>query len=806
MRFFLGKYGKFILAGLALAGLAALLFLALPEREGASLADPVDRGTGEATGVARSQFVGAKRCAECHQDQFEAWTRSTHGQAGGPTHAESVISTFDGTVLRFKDAVVRLSIEKGDAYWFEVTIDNQAPQRFRADYHVGGGHMAGGGGQSYFSLFPDGTLRLLPFEWSNRDGPWFVQTKTRNWQPISEAISIFECTMWPPHRVLGGSNNFEHNCQNCHGSQITTSYDPAQKRHHTQFTSLSINCESCHGPGQRHIERVSRPDYRTDPDIGMESLATLDKDASINVCLQCHAVKHQLTDEPYLPGMDFEEHFTSKVHSWFTDEFHPDGRVRGFLYQKNHLYSDCYLNGSMTCVDCHDPHSLHYRDINGTELVGKFDDRQCTSCHAAKAADISAHTFHKPDSEGSRCTSCHMPFLRHPSIGPHLGFDRSDHTIAIPRPAYDAKQGIDNACSQCHRDMTVPQLEEQVQQWYGPLKPHKPIIAGLAESDPAPEQAAATLLRSGIPMAEVAAVSRFMHAYVQPDVKPSTETMERFRAYAFSPDLDVQAMGMTALHLVQGSDESIQDELDRLAQGAGDRAVALKRRRLLALRLLADSWLDKKQPARALAAWRKALELAPEDAPAQLGMAKSMLAMGRNEEALPYLRKAAELAPHHTSIQNNVGVYLAQTGHVQEAVACLSRAVAANRDDPQFLNNLAQALATIGDTEQAVETYKRVLEHDPGQASAHISIGGILEKQGRLQEALAHYKRAERAQPNDVYILMNLVVIHQNSRRAPETLRLLRRAVTLANQQFGSSDSRTLDIRKRLEWLEGQIR
>ncbi|MEM7394474.1 MAG: tetratricopeptide repeat protein, partial [Verrucomicrobiota bacterium] len=466
-----------------------------------------------------------------------------------------------------------------------------------------------------------------------------------------------------------------------------------------------------------------------------------------------------------------------------------------------HLYSDCYLNGSMTCVDCHDPHSLHYRDVNGTELVGKFDDRQCTSCHASKAENLTAHTFHKPDSAGSRCTSCHMPFLRHPPIGPALGFERSDHSIAIPRPAYDAGLGLDNACSQCHRDMTVAQLEEQVRAWYGPLKPHKPVVQGLSQAagPPDAEQAAKTLLRSGIPMAEVVAISQFIQSFVQPDVLPSKETLDRFRGYAQSSDLDVQAMGMTALHLVKGADPTLAGELDRMSH------PAVESRRRVAMRLLADAWLEEGRASRSSVAYRKALELDPDYALAHLGLARSMIATKRFNAALPHLRKAGELAPYHTSIQNNVGAFLAQGGQLEEAVEHFRRVAEANRDDPEFLNNYARALNELGQTEKAVETFQEVLKHDPRHANARIVLGLLFEQQGRLEEALAHFLEAERAHLNNVFVLMRLVEIHQKSRRAPETYRLLKRSEQLAFKKFGGDDARTLDIRKRIQWLESMM-
>jgi len=86
-------------------------------------------------------------------------------------------------------------------------------------------------------------------------------------------------------------------------------------------------------------------------------------------------------------------------------------------YQETHLASDCYVNGRMTCTDCHDPHSQTYRDAFGRPLAGRFDDGQCTACHPSKAERPATHTHHPVASPGSNCVACHMPYLQHPASG-----------------------------------------------------------------------------------------------------------------------------------------------------------------------------------------------------------------------------------------------------------------------------------------------------------------------------------------------------------------------------------------------------
>ena len=120
-------------------------------------------------------------------------------------------------------------------------------------------------------------------------------------------MSATDVGNWPPHRVLGTLTEFS-NCQNCHGSQIAVRYDPQKRAYDTRYQSLTIDCESCHGPGKRHIEIASRNERRPltptlspgggegeaplssrrtlkgeGEDIGMRVLATLSKDESLNI-------------------------------------------------------------------------------------------------------------------------------------------------------------------------------------------------------------------------------------------------------------------------------------------------------------------------------------------------------------------------------------------------------------------------------------------------------------------------------------------------------------------------------------------
>lgn len=546
-------------------------------------------------------FVGAEACATCHPRAYDAWRASTHGRAGGRPDEVEIIAPFDGKPLVFRDAVVVPRRDESGRPVFEVGQKGRAKEILVVAAVVGGGHLAGGGNQTFFAEFPDGTFRFLPFDFSARQG-WFVQRRPDfAWVPITPDLPLAAADNWPPHRLLG-NDPLGQGCLDCHGSQIERTRDPETGASRTRWVSLAINCESCHGPGRRHVEIMQSPSASSAVDIGLAPLELLDKDASIRVCLGCHADKAMLVDG-YFPGGEVEDHFGLKLEILRNQTFTPDAKVARFGYQDNHLFSDCYVNGSMVCTDCHDPHTQTYRDIWDRPLDGRYDDRQCTDCHASKLADPARHTHHAAGSQGSACVACHMPFLQQKGIGTHVTYERADHTVSIPRPELDAAFGITGACARCHADLPVAELQAATDRWWGPPKPLPwyvdAILRAKDEQDVA--GAAALLLRTDVahPSAQILTLSRLLEDRLAPDLPAlDPDVQRRLEGLAASEDLDLAAIALASLHLTRGSDPEVRGFLAERMAAQGPRQGSVGVRRALVLDYLARLYAS-----RGRAAW-----------------------------------------------------------------------------------------------------------------------------------------------------------------------------------------------------------
>ena len=667
-------------------------------------------------------FINLDSCESCHPDQFELWKSSTHGRAGGVPFSSNIKAPFDGKKIELKDGWF-IPFQQDGHYYFRAQEKRFPEVKYKVSSVVGGGHLYGGGTQAFFSVFPDGSMRLLPFDYHPEKKTWFFETNDLSgWVPASKSLSMRMLTEWPPNRMMGSVPE-KQNCQQCHGSQIITAFDRSLGQYKSSFTNLSINCESCHGPGKEHVTLMQFDKRIVKGYTGIQSLKTLSKEESLKVCAQCHALKDMIRPG-YLPGMDFDDYFSVKFSMLGGNPYYPDGRVRAFGYQQNHIFSDCYQNGSMTCIDCHNPHSNSYQDINRNVLKGRFDNGQCVSCHMAKKENPSLHTFHESESEGSRCTACHMPFQQHKAVGDQLMFARADHTISIPRPKLDQKLGIKNACQQCHDNMNIESLNDYVTQWYGELKPHHPLESALfsfqkgeatnesflnlfgSNNDPAPQAFA------GISAAFMSEGANFI----------SEKVVNRLKDLAKNKDVDIRALSLAFLDAVKGDEPEIEKFIIHILSLSGKDQSKVRTR------------------------WSLALAYKAED----------LIKAGKMEQGRILYKKSIKIWPKNARARKGLGEAYLKMGNINQSINTFGEIVNSNSLDWQGWAGLGRAQSLAGQNALAIEAFIKALEINSHYAEGHFGIGNIFFKENINIRAERHLIRTIELDPSitDAYIFL----------------------------------------------------
>ena len=135
--------------------------------------------------------------------------------------------------------------------------------------------------------------------------------------------------------------------------------------------------------------------------------------------------------------------------------------------------------------------------------------------------------------------------------------------------------------------------------------------------------------------------------------------------------------------------------LDRATEAA-EKALDLDPDLVSAHVALGNAHRDRWQWAESDRAYRRALELAPDDPEANQQYAEMLSGMGRTDEAIPYARRAAELDPLAAIRLNALGYILWNADRPDEALASLRRAFAIDSTLSYVNGNIARILISTG--------------------------------------------------------------------------------------------------------------
>lgn len=145
-------------------------------------------------------------------------------------------------------------------------------------------------------------------------------------------------------------------------------------------------------------------------------------------------------------------------------------------------------------------------------------------------------------------------------------------------------------------------------------------------------------------------------------------------------------------------------------------------------------------------AYRRGLELAPDDVELHNALGWTLFQDGRTPEAVAEYERALAVNPNHVKSHNNLALALVELGRLQEA-ANHFRASLDLEPKAEIYSDLGFTMARLGKPEEARAEYQKALQLDPNCASAHFNLAVTFVQAGQLQEAESHYRKALSRKP-----------------------------------------------------------
>jgi tetratricopeptide (TPR) repeat protein len=119
---------------------------------------------------------------------------------------------------------------------------------------------------------------------------------------------------------------------------------------------------------------------------------------------------------------------------------------------------------------------------------------------------------------------------------------------------------------------------------------------------------------------------------------------------------------------------------------------------------------------------------------------------GAHADAEAAYRRALELAPDHADAWINLGALLCEAKRCAEAVDLYDQAIRRRPEEPLLHFNRAIALEDQGRLKEAIASYETCLRLAPDLADAHFNAARLHEQLGNGQKAVRHFSAYRRLQ------------------------------------------------------------
>jgi len=677
---------------------------------------------------AGNQYVDPALCGQCHAEIAANSRKTGMGRSFYQLEPANAIEDFTPGKPFYHEAsdCYFAMIERGGKYFQrrwqkgfdgrETNVDEK-----QVDFVMGSGNHV----RAYLHLTGRNTLQQLPLGWYSEKGGFWAMSPG------------FDRPDFP-----GSTRVVTYECMFCHNAYPKVPRGHEETGANPEFLPPlpeGIDCQRCHGPGQRHIETAGRTGAKVDEiRRAIVNPKRLSPGREIEVCMQCHletttsALPHairRLDRGPfsYIPGQplgDFRLTFDRK--EGMGDRF--ELAYGAYRMRK----SECFLKsgGRLRCTTCHDPHNIP----RGEAATLRYNSI-CRDCHGTafeRTVASGAHTA------GPDCVICHMP-KRRTDDAVHVVM--TDHLIQRRQPAGDLLA-------------EKPELRESPGTAYrGEVVPYYPAKLAPTEESSLYLALAQILewsnLKSGLPrLASLIETYRPKRADYYADLAEGftaagqpAKAMPYFEeAVRHPPDSAIILRKLGSAQMEAGQLTKAEATLRRVIALAPDDAGAWG--------MLGQVLWRENGNAAAKAAFLKAIDLDPELPQWHDSLGTLLLAEGGGPAAEKEFREAVRIQPGNARVRSNLASVLASRNEIAEARYHFDQSIRLKPDDAAARLNYGRMLALIKETGEAEKQAKAAIAADSGMAGAHQLLGALLATRCDLEGAKRELQTAVRLEPD----------------------------------------------------------
>jgi Flp pilus assembly protein TadD len=741
-----------------------------------------------------AQYVGAKACAGCHVNEYQAWRGSHHDLAMQEATEQTVLGNFANA--QFVYAGVTSRFFKRDGKFF---VNTDGPDGRLADYEI----------KYSFGVTPlqQYLLEMPGFRFQALGVAWDSRPKENGGQRWFHLYPNEKITHKDPLHWTGIDQNWNYQCAECHTTNLQKRYDAEKASYDTTWSEINVACEACHGPGSAHVEWAAAksppsqkipldPPFpkgevsdkskadRSDKSKGLvvtfterrgitwameqaTGIARRSAPRATNVeldsCARCHSRRGVLT-EKYLHGRPLLD---SHVPALLTEGlYYPDGQIQDEVYEYGSFLQSKMHGAGVTCSDCHEPHSLKLR-AEGSQV--------CSQCHAPSKFAAVEHHHHRLGSSGADCLGCHMP-QRH-----YMVVDRRrDHSLRVPRPDLSAKFGAPNACNVCHTDKNIQWAANAAGKWYKPGDSPQQRYTGAVHAGRFGEPAGETKLAAVAQQRSQPAIARAnalaeLRRYLSPKSMAvvqeglrDNDALVRLGALRALEGIDPQGLPAETAGLLQDPVRAVRTTAASLLAGVSRPSLSAAQQAALesalqeyvgAQRINADRpeaqlnlgllYMRKGEFDKAENHYRQALKLQPSFAPAAVNLADMLRARKRDREGEKVLREALSSSRDDASVAHALGLLLVREKKLDEAATWLKRAAERAPQNPRYAYVYAVALNSTGQANNALAVLASAHQRHPNDRDLLYALVTMNRDAGRVAAARSYAEKLAAAAPND---------------------------------------------------------